>query len=136
MKQVQENNAEYLAGNTNLEYIDLTAPLVVRSMMRDATQMAEAFGWFKTWGSLVIPVAVEQESEYFDLMQEYRTMREEDIATGYSSANPDEMISISVTSPLVTIAFARAPPPVGDPIATPFSSSKEALRKTNTGGSR
>ena len=93
MANAAESNAAFLEGNTDLEYIDLTDPLVVKSMMRDATQMAEAFGWFKTWGSLVIPVAVEQESEYFDLMQEYRTMREEDIATGYSSANPDEMIS-------------------------------------------
>ena len=27
------------------------------------------------------------------------------------------------------MAFARAPPPVGDPIATPFSSSKEVYGK-------
>lgn len=93
MANAAENNAKFLEGDTNLQYIDLSDELVVKSIMVDSAEMAEKFGWFKMWASIIVPVAVDQESQYYDLMQDYRTMREEDIATGYSSANPDEMMS-------------------------------------------
>jgi len=91
MTKITEQNLQYSRGEAG--YIDITDPLVIKRIMADATQMAVNFGTFKTFSNVLIPVAVEQMSPYYPLLKDYKDMREEDIANGYSSANPEEMVS-------------------------------------------
>lgn len=97
LTQVQENNAD--SGNT---FIDLSDERVRNSLMRDAHVGAQGFGWFKTYASLNIPVAVDQMSPYYSQKVRYNEMLEEDIERGFSDPdNPDASFpaKIEITDP-------------------------------------